>query len=94
MTQINPFVGSILQSPQAQRQQSTERAEHVRRSQESQKNSGLDSDQFEHQVESSDSVTPLHDQQKQDSRKRRKPARKPPAKIDAHNEPPGLDLTA
>ena len=65
MSQINPFTGSILQAPQVQRQQSVEKDRQVRKAQDRTKNSALESDELEHQVESSEQLTPIHGDQKQ-----------------------------
>jgi hypothetical protein len=65
MTQFNPFVGALLPSGQAQRQQAAERAGNVRRAQEQQKNiAHASGDTFEHQVESSDALAAVHDQER------------------------------
>ena len=44
MTQINPFMGSILQSPVVQRQQSAEKDRQVRRANDMEKNAALPED--------------------------------------------------
>ena len=71
MTQFNPFAGAILSSAQAQRQQSTEQVGQVRRRQELRKNAAHQpGDTFEHQVESSDTLGAVQDED------RRNPQRK------------------
>jgi hypothetical protein len=61
MSQINPFTGAVAQSPQVQRLQAAEKDRHLRRTQELAKATGLSTDQFEHQVESADALSTVHD---------------------------------
>jgi hypothetical protein len=92
MTQINPLTGSILQSTQVQRQQSTEKSAQVRRQQNDQKATGLRGDEFDHQVESADAVAPIHEEQKQSSQKKRQGPHQKPQQ--PGEDPDHLDLTA
>jgi hypothetical protein len=95
MTQINPFTGSILQSPTVQRQQSAEKDRQVRRAQDMEKNAALPGDHLEHQVESSDALSPIHDEDSPDPRKRKRHDHPPKART--HDDPADdshLDLTA
>jgi hypothetical protein len=62
MTQINPLAGAIMGSAQAQHQAAVQKQRQVRRSQTQRKNLTADDDQLEHQVESSEEVTPIHDE--------------------------------
>jgi hypothetical protein len=96
MSQINPFTGSILQAPQVQRQQSAEKDRQVRRAQDLAKNSALDSDRLEHQVESSEELTPIHAEQKQQRQfKRPRHTHEENVKPDeTDGEEPHIDLTA
>jgi len=96
MSQINPFTGSILQAPQVQRQQSVEKDRQVRRTQDLAKNSALEADQLEHQVESSEELTPTHADQKQ-QRQFKRPRHKSDEKDkpdETDGEEPHIDLTA
>ena len=79
MTQINPFIGSILQSTTVQRAQAAEKNGHVQRAQNLAKDSASTGDQFEHQVESSDALTGIHDEDAQhpQQRKPKHPPKKP-----------------
>jgi hypothetical protein len=79
MTQINPFIGSILQSTTVQRAQSAEKDSHVQRVQNRAKDSASNSDTFEHQVESSDALSAIHDEDPQHpgQRKQKHPPQKP-----------------
>jgi hypothetical protein len=104
MTQINPFAGSVAQSPQVQRTQAAEKDQQVRKSQDRGKDAGLaGGDTFEHQVESTDAPQPIHDEDErhQDPRRQRRPShgtQSPPdsaEESDDHDSPPPqLDLTA
>ena len=97
VSDLNPFVGAILPSAQAQRQQSAERTGTVRRTQELKKNSGQQgSDVFEHQVESTDAIAGVHDEDTRHDPQKKRGTKKqytPPSAAD-DEEPPHLDLTA
>src|SRR3989442_1748337 len=71
MTQINPLTGSILQSPIVQRQQAAEKDRQVRKAQDAEKNAALTGDRLEHQVESSEALAEIHDEDSPDPRKRK-----------------------
>jgi hypothetical protein len=92
MTQINPFTGSVLQSTQVQRQEATQKDRQIRQRQNEAKVAGAHSDEFEHQVESSDAITPVHEEQKQQSQKKRQGPHQNPKRDD--DADPHLDLTA
>ncbi|MGB7159148.1 MAG: hypothetical protein WBD40_13850 [Tepidisphaeraceae bacterium] len=91
MTQINPFIGSILQSTTVQRAQAAEKDSHVQRAQNRAKDSATSSDQFEHQVESSDALTPVHDEDPQhpQHKKPKHPPKKPTAPPSGSDESEG-----
>ena len=72
MSQINPFTNSIVQAPQVQRQQATEKDRQLRRAVDQQKNAALQGDRLEHQVESAEELAEIHDQDTPDPRKRKK----------------------
>jgi hypothetical protein len=95
MSQINPFTGSILQSPQVQRQQAADKDRQVRRAQEAAKNTALSDDKLEHQVESSEELTGVHeDQQRRDRGSKRRGHKPDKSKSDDQGDKPHLDLTA
>jgi len=81
MTQINPFIGSILQSATVQRAHAAEKSGHVQRAQTRAKDSASTGDQFEHQVESSDALAQIHDEdpQHQEQRQSKRPPQEPTA---------------
>ena len=92
MTQINPFIGAIIQSTQVQRTQSAEKNAHVQRAQNRAKDSASSGDQFEHQVESSDALSSIHDeaQEHPEHRKSKRPPKKPvTAQSDTNGEDEG-----
>ncbi len=97
MTQINPFAGSILQSTTVQRTQAAEKTGHVQRAQIRAKDSASTGDQFEHQVESSDGLGQVHDEDPKHPQQR-KPKHPPKAPADPDPEanedqtPPHIDV--
>jgi hypothetical protein len=98
MSQLNPLTGSILQTPQVQRQQSTDRDRQARRTAEQTKNAALADDKLDHQVESSEELTPIQKEQKHERRFKR-PKHLPGEGDDADgkgdgDDEPHLDLTA
>ncbi|HMB95189.1 MAG TPA: hypothetical protein VKK61_04045 [Tepidisphaeraceae bacterium] len=94
MSQINPFVSSILQTPLAQRQQSDDRDRQVRKANDLEKDAALTDDQLEHQVESSEEVTPIKEQEKQERRFKRYKHDHSSDDEEESGEDPHLDLTA
>jgi hypothetical protein len=92
MTQVNPFIGSAIQATGVQRTQASEKDRQLRRAADIQKDSALSGDRFEHAVESGEELAPMHDEQKQDSKKRRH--HKPPKPEQPDDADPHLDLTA
>lgn len=95
MNVINPFIGSVLQSPQVQRQQADAKASQVRRAQELARNVAAESDRYTHTVESPEALKPVHDE-RDEARKKRKQRRRQPADeaAPADEESPRLDLKA
>lgn len=92
---INPLAGSYAQSTQVQRQQSADKQRQVRRTQVVQKNVALQDDQLEHQVESSEELPPLHDEQPEhEQQKRRKRGGADTNADENEDDHPHLDLTA
>ena len=91
MTSINPFSGYVAQGSQVERTQAADKTRQVRRTQDLSKNVALQDDQLEHQVESSDAVAAVHDDQ-QPSQQQQQPKKDP--KDEKSDEPPHLDITA
>jgi hypothetical protein len=95
MSQINPFTNSILQAPQVQRQQASDKDRQVRKAQDQQKNAALYDDRLEHQVESTEELTTIHDEDTPDPRKRRKREQQSGQQKDSGaDDEPRLDVTA
>lgn len=94
VTQINPFTGSVLQAPQAQRVQQAERAGLLQKAQDLKKNSALGGDRFEHQVEASEELSAIHDEEQRKQQKRRPPRQSGPADEPEDDAPPHIDVTA
>ena len=94
MSQIDPFLGSILQAPYVQQQVATDKDRQVRRTSDLEKDAALEEDQLEHQVESSEEVTPINEQQKQNRDFRRSKHEHTEESDDQTGEEPHLDLTA
>jgi predicted helicase len=78
MTQFNPIAGSILQSTPLQRQQASEKARQLRHVQQLEKNIAAEDDRLEHQVESSEELKNIHEDQSQGQSQQRKPKQEPP----------------
>jgi hypothetical protein len=96
MTQINPFTGSILGTPQVQRQQAADKDRQVRRAQEQSKNAALTEDRTDHQVESSEELKPIQPEARK-ARRFKRSGHKPEAHSDTEQpdgQSPHIDLTA
>ena len=95
MSQINPFTGSILGTPQVQRQQSVDKDRQVRRASDAKKDAGLEGDELEHQVESSEELSPIHENHHHERRFKR-PRHHDPRdnEPDPDDDQSHLDLTA
>jgi len=93
MDTINPLAGYLQQSVQVERSASDAKQRQVRRSQILEKNVATQDDEMEHQVESTEEVVQIHDEQK-DQPESKHPKRHPRQEIDEKDQPPHLDLTA
>lgn len=97
MTQINPFTAAIAGSTQVQQKQSVAKERQLRRVQNLGKNSALQGDELEHQVESADALHPAEDRSDsyQPQRKPQRPKRQPPPKRnDSDDGEKHIDMTA
>jgi hypothetical protein len=95
VSQINPFTGSILQAPQVQRSQAADRDRQLRRATDLSKNAALAGEQLQHEVESSEAITPVHDDQSKNPQQRKKPQpHESPSQNDQSDGPEHVDLTA
>ncbi|HEY3876115.1 MAG TPA: hypothetical protein VGM92_11610 [Candidatus Kapabacteria bacterium] len=91
MTQFNPLSGSILQSGAIQQQAAAEKTAQLRRTQQLEKDAALEDDEMEHQVESSEEVTPVDDGNDKHGENPRQYKKKPYQGDDGHEH---VDLTA
>lgn len=89
MTSINPFSGFVAQAASVERTQAQDKSSQVRRSAELSKKLATRDDEMEHQVESFDEVTAIHDEQGSPQQDRPKHHKK-----EDEEEPPHLDVTA
>jgi hypothetical protein len=94
MSQIDPFTASVLQSPYVQRQQASEKDRQARKAADQEKDAALADDQLEHQVESAEELTPIHEQEKQDRDFKRSRHGHSADADEEDGEEPHLDLTA
>ena len=93
---VNQLAGSLAQSAAVTRQQSTDKSQQVRRAQALRKDVAAAADTFEHQVESAEELTPIHEEQKQpNGRRRQKPKPHPPATVPSgeNDQPTRVDVT-
>jgi hypothetical protein len=99
MSQINPLLGSIVQTPQVQKVQSDNKARQIRHTQDLSKNIAASKDEIQDTVELEDpveSTDELKETRDQQQNSRRPPARKKKPAEQPHDDEPEahLDLTA
>lgn len=95
MSQINPFINSILQAPQVQRSQAAERDRQIRRVHDLQKNAALEGEEHQHEVESAEAVSAVQDDQPRKPNLRKRPRRRPHDETDEQADGEShLDVTA
>jgi hypothetical protein len=95
MPELNPLAGAILQSIQSQRQTGIEKERQVRRAQILEKDAAAQTDRFEHQVESSDELAQVNEEEKRREEARRGWKRKRTKDEESGGErDPHIDLTA
>jgi hypothetical protein len=96
MTPINALNAAIVQGSQVQQRQSTDRQRQIRRVQNLSKNSALQGDTLEHQVESADAVGSVGDGRDSTHPRRRRQRPKANAPVKPEQEPGGghVDVTA
>jgi hypothetical protein len=88
---VNPLAGSLAQSTAVTRQQSTDKSRQIRHAQTLRKDVAAAPDSFEHQVESTEELNPIHDERRE-SRQQGKP--KPNPQQTEGEEPPHIDVVA
>jgi hypothetical protein len=94
MTYFNPLTGTPLQGGKVQEQLGADKARQVRRAQTVARNVAAEGDTFEHQVESTEELSAIHDEQqsKEQSNPRKHPRGQNPA--GEADDPPHLDVKA
>jgi hypothetical protein len=92
MTQINPLTGAIIQSTQVQPRQNADKDRQIRRTQNLGKNTALQGDRLEHEVESSDALHKPDDGH--DSGRQRQKQQHQRSESSEDDGPPHIDLTA
>jgi hypothetical protein len=98
MYSVNPLSGALAQSAELQKLQANDKARQARKAQEQQKNvaaRGEDEFESENQIENTEELTDIHDDNRQSNQRQKK--NKHPGeeeKTDADDLPDSLDLTA
>ena len=94
---VNPLAGSLAQSTAVTRQQSTDKSRQIRHAQTLRKDVAAAPDSFEHQVESTEELNPVHDERRESDQQRRG-ASHPQSERDGErpegDEPPHIDVVA
>lgn len=88
MTQINPFTGAIVMGTAVQQRHGVEKERQLRRLQNLSKNTALQGEDLEHQVENTDTVHPSNDGQGSN------PQQHPEQQKSDGDQPPHIDLKA
>jgi DNA repair ATPase RecN len=92
MTFINPLAPALLPSAQAQQQAAADKARQIRKAQTAARNIAAEADRLEHQVESAEELTPVHDEDNPSKREQgRQPKRDGQGKAD---DEPHIDVKA
>lgn len=95
MSEITPFIASVLQSPGVQKQQTAEKTSQLRRQQELRRNIAAEGDRYQRVVESPEEIKPIHDE-RDDARnhKRKKRRHLQDSAENTDDLTPHLDVTA
>jgi hypothetical protein len=94
MSQINPFVGSILQASAAQKVASDTRDQAVRRTQRLRHNAVPDEDEVVLQVENADQISPSGDALQRQKQQRHAELHRRASQDESADAGDGLDITA
>ena len=94
MFPINSLSGALAQSAQIQIQQASEKSRQARRAQELEKNVAARDEEMEHQVENSEELTPVHDENHDSGQEKKRNSHKPEEEEAKDTDSDGLDLTA
>jgi hypothetical protein len=97
---VNQITGALAQSNAVTRQQSADKSTQIRRAQLLRKDVAARGDSFEHQVESTEELSPIHDDQSSKNGKGKRQKRSNSRATNSGDDdnspppPPSLDLTA
>ena len=91
MTFINPLAPALLPSTQAQQQAAADKVRQLRKAQTAARNIAAETDRLEHQVESAEELSPVHDEDQSTRRQDRAPQQDNKDKAD---EEPHIDVKA
>jgi hypothetical protein len=91
MTFINPLAPALLPSAQAQQQAAADKARQIGKAQAASRNIAAETDRLEHQVESAEELSPVHDEDQSKRRQDQQPKRDRDGKAD---DEPHIDVKA
>jgi hypothetical protein len=95
MSQINPFVGAIAQTPQSARLAQIDRDQQVRKTLSKQRTEGFEGQNVDEFVESADAIEAVGDEDQHTDPRKRKSRRQPsPETTDGDDTSPRLDIRA
>ena len=94
MSQINPLTGSVVQAPQVQRDQATEKSRQMRQAQELRRGGQTEEDQYEPHVASPEELDPASDHREESQPRPKSKPRHKDQSPDEQDASGGLDLTA
>jgi hypothetical protein len=96
MSQINPFAGPLQQSSPVVHQQAADKSRQVRQRQDVSKNVTARPDEFEHAVENTEALAPIHEEgsKEQPQKRRPKSAKAGKGEKDSEKEESHIDLKA
>jgi hypothetical protein len=95
MSQLNPILGSIVQTPMAQRTQEMDKARQIRHAQDARKNTAASGEEeVEESVSSPDELPAVGDEHHNRQNRKNTYTRQRPPEPEVEDEGDGLDLTA
>lgn len=89
---INPFSGYLAQGAQLDRMQAADKTRQAKRANVLSKNVAARDDEMEHQVESTEQINPVHDQEGRQQDQQSGQQKRPPHS-EPEDQPPHLDVT-
>ena len=95
MSQLNPILGSIMQTPMVQRGQEMDKARQIRHAQDARKNTAASGEEeVEESVSSPDELPAVGDEHHNRQNRKNTYTRQRPPEPEVEDEGDGLDLTA